>query len=121
MVKGSDYSGVLIPCLGSLASPLEAIRIVREASFALRPIAAADGAVIIVSNAGLLEGRKFAATRSYQKIYKGGTYSGDGVVRDGLLITAGTCPLDTIADTPTPDGTPELMRLFIVAMNQASR
>jgi putative intracellular protease/amidase len=116
-VVPQDYKGVLIPCLGSKEAPEAAVAIVRRALLASKPIASADGGLIVLSKAAALTNRRYAATRADVGLLdEKGIFSGEGVVQDGLVITAGTCCLDM----GTKDGTPELMRLFLSSL-KASR
>jgi hypothetical protein len=109
-VKLQDYCGVLIPCLGSNKAPEDAVEIVRKAILLSMPVASADGGIFVLSKAGALTNRRYAATQDYVKEYDQiGIYAGEGVVQDGMLITAGTCCLDT----GKKDGTSELMELFV--------
>jgi putative intracellular protease/amidase len=100
-VNIKDYDGFIIPCMASgdsVVTPDEisfARSIVKEG----KPVAAQLGAVLILGRAGLLNGKKFAWADEVDEnvsmfpALKGGIYSGRGVVRDGLIITSGTCPM----------------------------
>lgn len=112
-VKLQDYCGVLIPCMGSNKAPEEAVEIVRKAILLSKPVASADGGIFVLSKAGALTNRRYAATQTYVEGYdQKGIYTGEGVVQDGMIITAGTCCLDT----GKKDGTSELMELFIKSL-----
>jgi putative intracellular protease/amidase len=85
---------------------------VKEAAAQGKPVAAQYGSIFTLARAGLLAGRGYAYERAS---FPEGTYGGTGVVRDGLVITSGTCPYKA-RETGRPDGTPELTRLFIEAV-----
>jgi len=105
-----DYKGVLIACLGSKQAPEPAVAIVKKALHMSKAIASADGGLIVLSKAGVLANRRYAATKTdIWEFDKNGIFSGEGVIQDGLVITAGTCCLDS----GKQDGTAELMRMFI--------
>lgn len=114
-VKVNDYAGVLLPSMAvGLVVPIppKLIKIVRKASAANLPLAAQHGAVVVLQRAGLLKKKKYAFERH---VFAEGKYAGTGVVRDGNLITSGTCPF-LARETGRPDGTTALTRLFIEAM-----
>ena len=83
-----------------------------------KPVAAQLGAVLILAKAGVLNGKKYAwADEQDENVnmfpaFKGGIYSGRGVVRDGLIITSGTCPM-MAKMRGHQDGTDELTRTLI--------
>ena len=102
-VRVSDYVGIIMPCMGSVilyesATPAE-ISLAKEAVFQGKPIAAQHGAVHILKQAGVLEGKKHS-------------FRFEGVIQDGSLITSSFCPAIT-KRYGDPDGTPELTKLFI--------
>jgi putative intracellular protease/amidase len=102
-VRVSDYVGIIMPCMGSIilyetATPAE-ISLVKEAVFQGKPIAAQHGAVHILVQAGVLEGKKYS-------------FRFEGVIQDGTIITSSFCPAIT-KRFGDPDGTPELTKLFI--------
>ncbi len=68
------------------------------------------------AKAGVLIDKKYAFTidpdvNEYPD-FKGGIYSGEGVVQDGNIITSGTCPWKA-RKYGVPDGTRKLTQLFI--------
>jgi hypothetical protein len=75
------------------------------------------------AQAGVLIDKKYAFTidpdPDTYPYFRGGIYSGEGVVRDGNIITSGTCPWKT-REYGKPDGTPELTRMFIEAIKETS-
>jgi putative intracellular protease/amidase len=116
-VRVGDYVGLLLPSMAvGLTAPVSAelIRIVRRAAALKIPLAAQHGSVVVLHRAGLLKKKKYAFQR---RLFDEGEYRGPGVVRDGDLITSGTCPF-LARDTDRPDGTETLTRLFIEAMSE---
>jgi putative intracellular protease/amidase len=91
------------------------VAIVKKAVALKKPIAAQNSAVMILYQAGGTRGKRFAVEADLASAVKDGTYGGIGVVRDGNLVTSGTCPLMAI-QLGKPDGTPELMREIIALM-----
>jgi putative intracellular protease/amidase len=123
VVRLRDYHGVIIPCLclGSLSTRWHAlgdeITLVRHAVAAGLPVAAQKGAIIILAEAGVLEGREYAFVsdpEATNRAFQGAFYSGPGVVQDGNIITSSYCA--TEASRGHENGTPEMTRLFIVAV-----
>jgi len=101
-VRVSDYTGIIMPCLarGEFEIPdPEEISIVTEAVALGLPIAAQHGAVHILVEAGVLEGKKYA--------FKFG-----GVIQDGTIITSSHCP-NAARFYGEADGTSELTERFI--------
>jgi putative intracellular protease/amidase len=98
-VKIDDYAGFMFPCLSvpSYPSPPyvapEAEALARDAVAAGKPVAAQVGSVWTLAKAGVLKGKKYAYTLNDRHSYfSGAIWSGDGVVRDGLVMTSGICP-----------------------------
>jgi putative intracellular protease/amidase len=126
-VKKEDYVGYIMPCMavGGIPGPPvapEAVEIVKYAIAEGKPVAAQFGSVIILAQAEVLKGKKYAyfsdplKTTSYRKItdsrFVEAVYSGRGVVQDGNIITSGTCPfLERL--TGLPEGTAKLTQAFI--------
>ncbi|NIN93084.1 hypothetical protein GTO36_08925 [bacterium] len=129
-VNVNDYVGVIMPCMavglfpGPPVSP-EAVVVVKEALADSKPVAAALGSAIILAEAGVLKGRKYAFVRDPLKTterYKttdprfvGAIYSGPGVVQDGKIITSGACPYIE-KHWALQNGTVELTNKFIAAI-----
>jgi len=114
-VKVADYVGVLLPSMAvGLTAPVPAklIQIVRRAAAVKIPLAAQHGSVVVLQRSGVLKKKKYAFHR---RVFTEGNYAGPGVVRDGNLITSGTCPY-LARETGRPDGTAILTRLFIEAI-----
>jgi putative intracellular protease/amidase len=98
-VKGADYAGFIMPCMAPLeedpALLREAAPIIKAAVAEGKPVAAQLGSVVILAEAGVLSGKKFAFDKDEVKdvpALKDAVYSGDGVVQDGKIITSGVCP-----------------------------
>jgi len=115
----SGYDGLIVPCMAPSADtpvPTGAVAIIKKASEAGKAIAAQRGSVYLLAEAGVLSGKKYAFASEVdvneQPEFKGGIYSGTGVVKDGNVMTSGVCPL--AADgLGLPDGTEELTRALI--------
>jgi putative intracellular protease/amidase len=116
-VNVAEYAGILLPSMAAgLVAPVPAklIKIVRRAAAAKMPLAAQHGSVVVLHRAGVLKKRKYAFQRH---VFTEGEYGGTGVVREGNLITSGTCP-NLARETGRPDGTATLTRLFIQAVTE---
>ena len=129
-IKLDNYVGVIMPCMavgmfpGPAVSP-EAVQIVKKALSDGKPVAAAANSSIILAEAGVLKGKKYAflvdplkTTETRQRMdprFVGAIYSGPGVVQDGKIITSGVCPnLERVY--AMPNGTIELTKKFIAAI-----
>ena len=98
----ADYVGVLLPSMAAgLVAPVPGrlIEILRGAAAVGMPLAAQHGSVVVLQRAGLLKKKKYAFQR---QVFTEGEYAGPGVVRDGNLITSGTCPY-LARETGRPD------------------
>jgi len=130
-VKIEDYAGVILACMacgffpGPPVSPA-AVSVVRQAVEKGKPVAANAGAVYILAEAGVLRGKHYSFPQDafnpyppYKKDlrFEGAIYSGHGVVRDGNIITSGTCARQEDL-TGLRDGTPELTRAFIAKLGR---
>ena len=126
-VKKEDYVGFIMPCMavGGIPGPPvapEAVELVKYAVAEGKPVAAQFGSTIILAQAGVLKGKKYAffsdplKPTPYRKItdprFTDAIYSGRGVVQDGKIFTSGTCPMIEKV-TGFPDGTAELTQMFI--------
>ncbi len=102
-----DYAGIIMPCMAVGAFPgppvsQETIVLVKKALADGKPVAAPFGSVIILAEAGLLKGKRYAFARDPLKTdenwkltdlrFEGAIYSGRGVVQEGKIITSGACP-----------------------------
>jgi putative intracellular protease/amidase len=129
-VKLDEYAGVIMPCMavggfpGPPVSP-EAVAVVKKALGEEKPVAASTYSVIILAEAGVLKGKKYAFPRDPFKPtqqlprtdprFEGAIYGGPGVVQDGKIITSGICSnLEKV--TAMPSGTIELTKIFIAAI-----
>jgi len=129
-IKSADYVGIIMPCMavgmfpGPPVSP-QAVAIVKKFLADGKPVAAAANATIVLAEAGVLKGKKYAyATDPLKKTetwprtdprFKGAIYSGQGVVQDGKIITSGVCPnLEKLG--VGKNETDELTEKFIVAI-----
>ena len=118
----SDYVGIIMPCMArGLPGTVypEVVQIVKEAVAKGIPVAAQYGSVVTLGEAGVLEGVQFAGPRMVSNSVVENKYMGFGVVKDGNIITSGTCP-EMAKETGRPDGTKELTRLFIEAIKEQS-
>lgn len=128
-IKLDDYVGVIMPCMAVGAFPgppvsQEAVVIVKRALSDGKPVAAPFGSVIILAEAGLLKGKKYAFARDPLKAtpkapltdlrFEGAIYGGPGVVQDGKIITSGACPMIE-RSFGLPNKTVELTQTFIAA------
>jgi len=99
-VNIADYSGFILPCMHAGASSEavnpQAVRMVKEVVLAHKPIAVQHAAIIILAKAGALQGINYTFHAEVDTVkypeFKGGVYSGTGVVKDGNIITSGVCP-----------------------------
>ena len=81
---------------------IETIAIVKRALTEGKPVAASPFSVIILAEAGVLKGKKYAFARDPLKTdenwkltdprFIDAIYSGPGIVQDGKIITSGACP-----------------------------
>jgi putative intracellular protease/amidase len=129
-INVKNYVGVIMPCMavgafpGPPVSP-EAVAIVKKALADDKPVAAPFGSVIILAEAGLLKGKKYAFARDPLKTdenwkltdtrFIDAIYSGPGVVQDGKIITSGACPMIERL-MGLPNKTVELTQTFIKAI-----
>jgi len=124
LVNIKDYEGFIFPCMAASDSinPL-AVEFVKKITEKGKPMAAQLGSVLILAKAGALKGKKFAFTEEKEwnsKMYpefEGGTFSGTGVVKDGNVITSGTCPW-MAKMSGKKDCTKELTHGFITILNE---
>jgi len=121
--KVADYAGFILPCM-MVASypepevPEEALRLVKEAIAAGKPVAAQTGSLWTLAKAGVLKGKKYAypfAEKSSR--FEGAIFGGTGVVRDGLILTSGVCP-HMARTLKTNDGSKQLALALVEAMKE---
>ena len=120
-VKVNDYVGIIMPSmakggvwLGWHASS-EEISLVKEAVAQGKPIAAQKDATVILAEAGVLVGKKYAhytEPSSLIKSFAGAIYSGEGVIQDGNIITSSDGPYSKKL-YGRDDKTSELTKIFI--------
>lgn len=130
-IKLDSYVGVIMPCMavGMFPGPpvsQEAVAIVKKTLSDGKPVAAAANSSIILAEAGVLKGKKYAFTvnplnppppwpKRTDPRFEGAIYSGPGVVQDGKIITSGACPtLERLL--ALQNGTVELTQKFIAAI-----
>ncbi len=116
-VKIDDYAGVLLACFAAGAGPRppEAVDFVKKVVAQGKPLAAMQGGTVVLAQAGVLQGKQFAAVAAVVPQVKGGIYKGVGVVQDGNIITAGNCPyIDR--QYGTPEFSVELVQKFIALL-----
>ncbi len=129
-IKLNDYVGVIMPCMAVGAFPgppvsREAVGIVWQALSVDKPVAASDFSTIVLAEAGVLKGKKYAFARDPLKTdanfkltdlrFEGAIYCGPGVVQEGKIITSGACPYLERA-FGIPNKTVELTQKFIEAI-----
>ena len=130
-VKVDDYAGFILPCMarglfpGPPVSPV-AVSIVKQAVAKGKPVGAQTGSVLILAEAGVLKGKRYAFLQDpfnpqpphkKDSRFEGAIYSGPGVVQDGIIITSGICPVME-ANTGLRDCTPELTQAFIAKLGR---
>ena len=121
--KAADYAGFILPCMMVASYPepeisKEAINLVREAIAAGKPVAAQTGSLWTLAKAGVLKGKKYAyAFAEKSPLFEGAVFGGTGVVRDGLILTAGLCP-HMARTMKTKDGSEPLALALAEAMKE---
>ena len=128
-VNIADYSGFIFPCMAPPWEKMQnlnpvVVSFVKEISKEGKPMAAQTLSVADFAKAGVLVDKNYAFTidpdvDEYPD-FKGGIYSGEGVVQDGNIITSGTCPWKT-REYGKPDGTPQLTELLIKAIRENNK
>ncbi len=105
-VKVVDYTGFIIPCMMAPEAPNVAA-IVKEAVAGGKPVAAQVSSVLILAEAGVLSGKKYAfmteERAAEHSTLKDAIYSGYGVVQDGKIITSAVCPTVPAIEGPSTD------------------
>jgi putative intracellular protease/amidase len=122
-IKLDDYMGIIIPCLNIMKVEVapETVAVVKKAVADGKPVAAALSSVIVLAEAGLLKGKKYAFINDPQKKespdlrFADAIYSGPGVVQDGKIITSGGCPAAE-RYLRKENRTEELTQTFIAAL-----
>ncbi len=113
-VNIDDYDGFLIPCMVVDTVTVETINFVKKIKEKNKPIAAQVASVYLLAHAGLLEGKKYAlySDQSDNPEFDGSLYDGNGVVKDGNIVTSGGCPWMEY-NNRGKDRTEELTQSFI--------
>lgn len=119
-----DFNAIILPCMAPpIGSTIErkVVDLVRDAENAGKPIAANRGSVVVLADAGVLKGRRFAGPSPVnveeQSSFQGSTYNGTGTERDGIVSTNGICPL-AARSLNLPDGTADLTQSLIDSLNE---
>ena len=121
--KVADYAGFILPCMMVASYPMpdispEALNLVKGFVAAGKPVAAQTGSLWTLAKAGVLKGKKYAyAFAEKHEYFKGATFGGTGVVRDGLILTSGLCP-HMARTMKTKDGSEELALALAKAMEE---
>ena len=125
----ADYSGFIFPCMAPPWKKIhnldpEVVAFVKKVSSKGKPMAAQTLSVADFAKAGVLVGKKYAFTiepdLDEYPDFKGGIYSGEGVIQDGNIITSGTCPWKQ-REYGDPDGTRKLTQLLIKAIRASTK
>jgi hypothetical protein len=125
-VRIDEYDGFLFPCMAPPWDKIylpntEVVGFIAKVKESEKPMAAQTLSVADFAKTGILAGRKYAFTldpdTSEYPEFKGGFYSGEGVVQDGLIITSGTCPWKK-REYGKPDGTKEMTELLIATIRE---
>ncbi len=125
-VNLANYLGLLMPCMAAGGVPSwhsspDQIALVKAADALKLTVAAQASSVIILAEAGILLGKKYAYywdPTGLNKGFDGSIYSGTGVVQDRNIITSGNCPYVTIEYGKSHvDGTKELTENFLIAIS----
>jgi putative intracellular protease/amidase len=125
-----NYVGIIMPCMavglfpGPPVAP-DAVAAVKKALADGKPVAASANSAIILADAGILKGKRYAfvtnpleTTQRWTRKdlrFEGAIYSGPGVVQDGPVLTSGICPRLEIA-TGMQSGVVELTQKLIAAI-----
>ncbi len=120
-VKAADYKAFLVPCLGIESMDLDpdVAAVIKAAVASGALVAAQNGGVNMLAKAGVLSGKKYAASELGPEL-RDGIYSGTGVVQDGKIITSGTCPWMAKEFKGMQDGTQKLMEVLIAELKQTT-
>jgi putative intracellular protease/amidase len=122
-VDVTDYAGIIMACMAVgqtewHARP-EEIALVQEAVAHDILIAAQQGSVIILAEAGVLAGKKFSYGMKpyFNESFDNAIYSGTGIVQDGNIITSSYNPWFTKTKQKV-HGTFDLTDRFIEALKE---
>ena len=93
--------------------------IVKEAVGEGKPVAAQVSSILILAEAGVLSGKKYAfiseERAAEHSTLKDAMYGGYGVVQDGKIITSGVCPFGA-KRRGLQDGTTKLTKTLITEL-----
>jgi putative intracellular protease/amidase len=120
-VNIKDYAGFMIPCMATNDTIItaEEKNFVKTVSYQGKPLAAQMGGIWILAKAGILDGRKYAIFEDpgNEPAFKKAIYSGNGVVKDGNIITSGICPW-MAKMSGQKDGTAELTNTMVAVIKE---
>jgi putative intracellular protease/amidase len=103
----NNYKGIILACMAVGNFPgapvsQESVALIKKALSEGKPVAANANSGIVLAEAGVLKGKKYAFVRDPLKTtevfkttdprFADAIYSGPGVVQDGKIITSGVCP-----------------------------
>ncbi|TRX72414.1 DJ-1/PfpI family protein [Carboxylicivirga sp. M1479] len=90
----NDYDGFIIPCMIVDKTTEETVEFVKNVVKSKKPIAAQVASVYLLAEAGALKDKEYAlySDQSPKSAFEGSTYAGNGVVKDGKILTSGGCP-----------------------------
>jgi putative intracellular protease/amidase len=119
-VNVSEYSGFIMPCMASYDTVVTSTEkdFIRKVISEGKPIAAQTAAVLILTKADALNGKKYdfpndnMTNPDMYLEFKSGRYSGNGIIQDGNIITSGLCPMHAKV-TGSQDGTVALTQTLI--------
>ena len=116
-VRIRRYLGIILPCmaLGRRFPTTEEISLVKEAVAHGIPLAAQHYATVILAQAGALDGKKYAVNQP--TFIEGGIYGGQGVIKDGNIITA-SHDANAVKLEGGIDTTGDLTRIFIETIQE---
>lgn len=120
-VKIKDYAGFMMPCMATNDTIVtaEEKNFVKTVSEMGKPLAAQTGAIFILAKAGILDGKKYAIFEDpgNEPVFKNAIYSGNGIVKDGNIITSGICPWMAKV-SGQKDGTAELTNTLVAVIKE---
>ena len=123
-VNIKEYAGFMMPCMATNDTIVtaEEKNFVKTVSEQGKPLAAQLGAVWILAKAGVLDGKKYAIFEDpgNETVFKNATYSGNGVVKDGNIITSGICPW-MAKMSGQKDGTAELANTIVSVIKEKNK
>jgi putative intracellular protease/amidase len=109
-VDVAKYVGVIIPCMVHGNVPPSAVKIIQDMQSKGLPVAAQNGGVLVLGAAGVLKDRNYSVGDGLQIYVHDGVFKGVSVVKDGNILTSGTCSFSAQAN-----GTRDLTDDFVTA------